>query len=54
LACRSRREAGSARPHDVTAARELLRHELPALARVRAIVGDAPTGVSPGSPAARA
>jgi putative transposase len=33
-------EAGSARPHDVTAARELLRHELPGLARVRAIVGD--------------
>jgi putative transposase len=33
-------DAGSARPHDVTAARELLRHELPGLARVRAIVGD--------------
>jgi putative transposase len=32
--------AGSARPHDVTAARELLGHELPGLARVRAIVGD--------------
>ena len=33
-------EAGSARPHGVTAARELLRHRLPGLARVRAIVGD--------------
>lgn len=33
-------EAGSARPHDVTAARELLRDRLPELGRVRAIVGD--------------
>ena len=33
-------DAGSARPHDVTAARELLRHELPGLYRVRAIIGD--------------
>ena len=32
-------EAGSARPHDVTSARELLRHELPGLSRVRAVVG---------------
>ena len=32
--------ACSARPHDVVAARELLRERLPGLARVRAIVGD--------------
>ena len=32
--------AGSARPHDVTAARELLRDRLADLPRVRAIVGD--------------
>ena len=32
--------AGSARPHDVTAARELLREQLPDLPRLRAIVGD--------------
>ncbi len=32
--------ACSARPHDVIAARELLRHELPGLSSVRAIVGD--------------
>jgi hypothetical protein len=31
--------AGSARPHDVTAARERLRHELSGLARVRASLG---------------
>lgn len=33
-------QAGSARPHDVAAARELLRDRLPELGRVRAIVGD--------------
>lgn len=32
--------AGSARPHDVTAARELLRQHLPDLPRLRAIVGE--------------
>ena len=32
--------ACSARPHDVVAARELLRERLPGLARLRAIVGD--------------
>jgi len=32
--------AGSARPHDVIAARELLRDRLPDLTRLRAIVGD--------------
>lgn len=32
--------AGSARPHDVRAGRELLRERLPGLPRVRAIVGD--------------
>ena len=32
--------AGSARPHDVTAARELLREQLPELTRLSAIVGD--------------
>lgn len=32
--------AGSARPHDVTAARELLGERLPHLPRLRAIVGD--------------
>ncbi|MGH2380766.1 MAG: IS5 family transposase, partial [Candidatus Limnocylindria bacterium] len=32
--------AGSARPHDVTAARELLSEHLPHLPRLRAIVGD--------------
>lgn len=32
--------AASARPHDVRVARELLRAELPALPRLRAIVGD--------------
>jgi transposase len=33
-------EACSARPHDVVAARELLRERLPGLAQLRAIVGD--------------
>jgi len=32
--------AGSARPHDVVAGRELLRDRLPDLTRLRAIVGD--------------
>src|SRR3990170_1571739 len=35
-------EAGSARPHDVTAARELLRHDLPGLSGGRAVGRDPP------------